>query len=88
MAAQRQQSKEEQPPLQKEADSSDILCWTQESLRNLEMQRSPSHRLFKSNEKERPGSKAAHHEVSQSHSTYFNDAMQQNEAESHPESRQ
>lgn len=88
VGAQRPQQITDQPPLQKNADSSDILCWTQESLRNLEMQRSPSHRLFKSNEKERPGSKTANHEVSQSHSTYFNDSALPTEGDQLPESRQ
>lgn len=87
-AGARQRSDAEQPQLQKEGDSSDILCWTHESLRNLEMQRSPGHRLFKSNEKERPGSKAANHETSQSHSTYFNDCLNQKEAEPYLNSKQ
>lgn len=44
--------------------------------------------MFKSNEKERPGSKAANHEVSQSHSTYFNDSLNQKEAEPYLDAKQ
>lgn len=44
------------------------------------MQGSLSYQLLKSNEVERPGSKAANHEISQSHSNYFNDSEDQKES--------
>ena len=64
----------------KEGDSSNILCWTQESLGHLETKQSPKHNLFKNDATgDRPTSKQANHEVSQLHSNYFNDCTNRKE---------
>jgi len=62
-------------------DSSDILCRTNESLHGLQTQPSKSPRLFRSGERDKKSVNTSNHEISQSHSSYFNDTLNKKEAE-------